>query len=49
VSKAKKAGAVVSQVRQLKPAERVDEVARMLGGVTITETTRRHAEEMLGG
>jgi DNA repair protein RecN (Recombination protein N) len=49
VSKAKKAGTVVSQVRQLKPAERVDEVARMLGGVTITETTRRHAEEMLGG
>lgn len=49
VSKAKKAGTVVSQVRRLSPEERVDEVARMLGGVTITETTRRHAEEMLGG
>ena len=28
-------------------AERVDEIARMLGGLTITEATRRHAAEML--
>jgi DNA repair protein RecN (Recombination protein N) len=27
---------------------RVEEVARMLGGVEITEATRRHAVEMLG-
>ena len=27
---------------------RVDEVARMLGGVDITEQTRRHAQEMIG-
>jgi DNA repair protein RecN (Recombination protein N) len=27
---------------------RVEEVARMLGGVELTETTRRHAAEMLG-
>ena len=49
VSKAKQGGAVVTQVRRLVAAERIDEVARMLGGVKITETTRRHAEEMLGG
>ncbi len=29
-------------------AERVEEIARMLGGVKITETTRKHAAEMLG-
>jgi len=28
-------------------AERVEEVARMLGGATITDTTRRHARELL--
>jgi DNA repair protein RecN (Recombination protein N) len=26
---------------------RIEEIARMLGGETITDTTRRHAEEML--
>jgi DNA repair protein RecN (Recombination protein N) len=28
---------------------RVDEIARMLGGVNITERTRAHAAEMLTG
>jgi DNA repair protein RecN (Recombination protein N) len=36
-------------VRQLEGSERVEELARMLGGAQITATTRRHAEEMLGG
>jgi DNA repair protein RecN (Recombination protein N) len=27
---------------------RIEEVARMLGGVKITDTTRQHAREMLG-
>ncbi len=31
----------------LDRAARVDEIARMLGGVKITETTRKHAAEML--
>jgi len=46
---AKEAGraGTIATVGSLDPAERVDEVARMLGGVKITETTRRHAEEML--
>jgi DNA repair protein RecN (Recombination protein N) len=29
-------------------ASRVEEIARMLGGVKITETTRKHAAELLG-
>ncbi|MGE5097887.1 MAG: DNA repair protein RecN [Betaproteobacteria bacterium] len=31
----------------LDSGERIEEVARMLGGLRITEATRRHAEEML--
>jgi DNA repair protein RecN (Recombination protein N) len=34
-------------VRELRTKARVDEVARMLGGVTITQRTREHAKEML--
>ena len=33
----------------LKGAERVDEIARMLGGVDITDKSRAHAREMLKG
>ncbi|MGR8931069.1 MAG: DNA repair protein RecN [Gammaproteobacteria bacterium] len=36
-----------STVKRLSEAERVEEVARMLGGVTITENTLAHAREML--
>ena len=36
-------------IRDLQGAERVEEIARMLGGVTITETAREHAAEMLRG
>lgn len=39
---------VSSRVVALDGEQRVDEIARMLGGVKITETTRRHAAEMLG-
>jgi DNA repair protein RecN (Recombination protein N) len=48
VSKRTADGAVRSQVRPLEPTERIDEIARMLGGMKITETTRKHAAEMLG-
>lgn len=41
-------GVVTSRITVLKKQERVEEIARMLGGVTITETTRKHAAEMLG-
>jgi DNA repair protein RecN (Recombination protein N) len=49
VSKSVLNGATVSSIKALAPAERVEEVARMLGGSRITETTRKHAAEMLSG
>jgi DNA repair protein RecN (Recombination protein N) len=36
-----------TRIRTLNEAERVDELARMLGGVRITHQTREHAREML--
>jgi DNA repair protein RecN (Recombination protein N) len=39
---------VTSTVTPLDGAARVEEIARMLGGVKITETTRQHAAELLG-
>lgn len=36
-------------IRDLQNADRVEEIARMLGGVTITDTAREHAAEMLRG
>ena len=39
----------LSTISVLKQAERIEEIARMLGGVKITETTRKHAAEMLAG
>ena len=39
--------ATLSRVTVLDDATRVDEIARMLGGVKLTETTRQHAREML--
>lgn len=47
VSKSSKSGGVRSEVRALNKRERIEEIARMLGGVKITETTRKHAAEML--
>lgn len=40
-------GVVLSQIQVLDDDGRAEEIARMLGGVEITATTRRHAEEML--
>jgi len=47
VSKSQNGEKTISQVQPLARAERVEEVARMLGGATITDTTRRHARELL--
>lgn len=47
VSKGENKGRTTTTVSRLSGDERVDEVARMLGGMTITEATKRHAEEML--
>ena len=38
----------VSQIDVLDQQQRVQEIARMLGGTTITETTLQHAKELLG-
>ncbi|QWE00156.1 DNA repair protein RecN [Polynucleobacter sp. JS-Mosq-20-D10] len=47
VSKSQAGDITLSQVMPLGRSERVEEVARMLGGATITDTTRRHARELL--
>jgi DNA repair protein RecN (Recombination protein N) len=48
VTKGSSNGRVLSKVAVLGADARVEEIARMLGGVKITETTRKHAAEMLG-
>jgi DNA repair protein RecN (Recombination protein N) len=48
VSKTQANGATLSHIQVLSKTERVEEIARMLGGIQITETTREHAKEMLG-
>ncbi|MEX3784619.1 DNA repair protein RecN [Paraburkholderia sp. BR14374] len=40
-------GGTLSSVTSLDKASRIEEVARMLGGLEITATTRKHAKEML--
>ena len=47
VSKTAANGKAVSGVSALDRPARVEEIARMLGGVNITATTRKHAAEML--
>jgi DNA repair protein RecN (Recombination protein N) len=47
VSKQTAKGKTTSQVNVLSELERVDEVARMLGGIAITDTTKKHAGELL--
>lgn len=47
VAKNQKSAVTSSTVKRLSEDERVNEVARMLGGVTITENTLAHAREML--
>lgn len=37
----------ISEIKVLNSETRIDEIARMLGGEKITETTRQHAAEML--
>lgn len=47
VEKNTRGEATQSQVREIDGAERTAEIARMLGGVVMTEQTLAHAEEML--
>ena len=47
VSKQADEARTATAVERLPAGARVDEIARMLGGVKITERTRAHAAEML--
>ena len=47
VSKASSAGKPVSRIAALDAKARVEEIARMLGGLEITAITRKHARELL--
>jgi DNA repair protein RecN (Recombination protein N) len=47
VSKRSDAGKTLSSIHLLNAGERVEEIARMLGGLEITATTRKHARELL--
>ncbi len=47
VAKRSEGAATLSEIVALGRQERVEEIARMLGGVEITATTRKHAREML--
>jgi DNA repair protein RecN (Recombination protein N) len=47
VSKHQQQGRTVSRVVALQRADRIEEIARMLGGIEITATTRKHARELL--
>ena len=48
IAKETRKGTTTSTVNVLDKEARIGEIARMLGGEKITETTRRHAAEMLG-
>ncbi|WP_141914942.1 MULTISPECIES: DNA repair protein RecN [unclassified Herbaspirillum] len=47
VSKRNEGGKTLSQIDGLDAKSRVEEIARMLGGLEITATTRKHARELL--
>ena len=48
VAKHSQDNVTISSMQILSRQERVEEIARMLGGAEITDTTRRHARELLG-
>jgi DNA repair protein RecN (Recombination protein N) len=47
VSKSEKDGRTESAITALDGGERIDEIARILGGIEITKAQRLAAEEML--
>lgn len=49
VTKETQAKKTVTRIQQLDDKDRVEELARMLGGETITDTVRAHAKELLEG
>ncbi len=49
IEKKETKGRTQTEIRQMQDADRVREIARMLSGATLTETSLRHAESMLSG
>jgi len=47
IEKGESGGRTHTGVRRMKREERVEEIARMLSGANVTDTSRRHAEQML--
>ena len=47
IEKVERGGRTQTGVRQMEHGERVEEIARMLSGASLTETSVRHAEQML--
>lgn len=47
VTKSQKNNQIISKINILDKEYRIDEIARMIGGETITDTTRENAKEML--
>ncbi|HEV2576633.1 MAG TPA: DNA repair protein RecN [Acidobacteriaceae bacterium] len=47
IEKTEHRGRTQTGVRRMEQSERVEEIARMLSGASLTETSRRHAEQML--
>ncbi|HEY4357589.1 MAG TPA: DNA repair protein RecN [Acidobacteriaceae bacterium] len=49
IEKSEHRGRTQTGVRQMERSERVEEIARMLSGASLTETSLRHAEQMISG
>jgi DNA repair protein RecN (Recombination protein N) len=47
IEKAERSGRTQTGVRQMEPAERIEEIARMLSGARLTDTSLKHAEQMI--
>jgi DNA repair protein RecN (Recombination protein N) len=47
IEKREKQARTATSVRLLGASERTEELARMISGATVTETSRKHAEQML--
>ncbi len=48
VSKETAGGRTTTRVREVSGEDRVDEISSMLGGLKVTETTKKHALELMG-
>ena len=47
VSKLQKKHNTTTELKQLDDNDKIEEIARMLGGIAITDQSRAHAQEML--